>query len=171
MKTSQTQLAVLAVLLSSVVLASPPVKRSPGKPQAAVTITTDLKGPVRGDLDQAVRIRIDAAGSCDQLSTQLHGVDGVTVRGGEAQQHGAVSAGAHAERAVFARVPAGVRGLLVVTVRCTANGQERVKVQPFAVEANGLNGEKPQAKVETLGELKTDADGVAIEVMRSTPRE
>jgi hypothetical protein len=162
-------LAAVAVIATAAAAEAPMKlnKESPGKPSAAVTIQTDLSGALRGGVEQQVTITAVAEGSCDRLVTQITGVDGVTIRGGDAKDQGKVESGDRRTHSVFAQVPAGVRGQLVVRVSCERNGRHRDRVESFAVEAKGVNGEPAREKTEQVGELRQDASGQPVRVMRS----
>ncbi|MDQ3264358.1 MAG: hypothetical protein M3Y59_11960 [Myxococcota bacterium] len=145
--------------------------RSPGKPRAAVTVTTDVAGEVTGNTPHLVRVAAAPLGDCVELVTTVYGTQGVEVHDGEARSHGAVSSGVRAEHPVLARVPAGGAGHLVVSTTCVAGGQRLSVVESFVLAAKGPSGQLPQPKRHSLGELTTDSSGRPVRVMQSTPRE
>lgn len=167
-----TSLGLASSSLATEPAARPPREvRSPGKPRAAVTVTTDVAGAVSGNTSHLVRVAAAPLGDCAQLLTTVHGTEGVEVLDGEARSHGAVASGVRAEHPVRARVPPGVAGRLVVSTTCMSGGQRLASVESFVLAAKGPGGQLPKPKRHTLGEVSTDGEGRRVRVMQSTPRE
>lgn len=145
--------------------------RSPGKPRAAVRVTTDVVGAVTGNTSHRIQVAAAPLGDCTELITTVHGTEGVEVLDGEARSHGAVASGVRAEHPVRAKVAPGVAGRLVVSTTCVSGGHRLAAVESFVLAAKGPNGQLPKTRRHTLGEVTTDSEGRRVRVMQSTPRE
>lgn len=138
-----------------------------GKAQAPLAVRHDVQEVLAPGRDVEVRIAVEALLDCDEVKTEIRGVDGVAVRGGEAREHGRLTAGRSSERPVRLWVPPGRAGYAVVTATCTSNGRARVVVRAIPVRAKGTDASA--FRREKLGELGRRPDGAPVVIMKSQP--
>ncbi len=150
-----------------ILFAVAPAALAGGKAQAPIAVRHDVPEVLAPDRDVEARIAAEALSDCDEVRTEVRGVDGVAVAGGEAREHGRLAAGRSSEHPVRLRVAPGRAGYAVVTATCTSNGRARVVVRAIPVRAKGTDASA--FRRERLGELGRRPDGAPVLIMKSQP--
>jgi hypothetical protein len=139
-----------------------------GKPTAPVSVASSLSGPLEAEVDTPVTLSVTPGVECSELTTEVRGIDGVTISGRSVLSHARCVAGRAVTHPVVARVPPGTLGYAAVTVSFTAEGQRYSDTRTFAVRAKG--DARPAAKLATPdARVEVDREGNRFILMRSAP--
>jgi hypothetical protein len=185
MKMKMTWLAALALLsgpVSCTRLSSPPssapaeAARSQseapwkrGKPKAPVSIDSEFHGQLEPGVEVPLRLRVTPHQPCTSLRIEARGLEGATVSGGEAREHGACVVDQEVMREVTVRLTPGASGLTAVTASLEMEGRLQSSTVAIPLEVRG--GVLPGAEKRTspLGQVDLDAEGHPIILMENHP--
>ncbi len=140
-----------------------------GKPQAPLRIEGNLHGPIEPGVDVPLRVMVTPLGTCTRLHTEIRGLDGATVSGGEPREHAVCAEGREVVHEVTVRLAPGSTGMAVVFAELEADGQRQSRVSSILLEPRGgaAQSQKPPA---ATGKATVDAEGNRIIRMESEPR-
>lgn len=165
---------LLALTLSSTLFAAPALageKRgltSPGKPRAPLSVQSDLSGLVEGDVERKVTLTLQSASRCDAVETQVTARGGAKLTASGQKSHGALAPAKTSVHELWAQVPSGQYGELVVVATCRVGDQTRDVVRVFPFAAKGREGQPPVRAHKPLGTVETDETGRKVHILRSS---